>query len=95
MNESEEPKRLYFIDNIRILLTFLVIMHHSMIANGGSGSWYFVDPSHTDELTTILFSIFAVLNQGFFMGFFFFISAYFVPGRKKKNYFHIVMRVSF
>lgn len=79
MNEFEKPKRLYFIDKIRILLTFLVIMHHTMIAYGGSGGWYFVDPN-TDELASLLFSIFAALNQGFFMGLFFFISAYFVPG---------------
>lgn len=37
MNEVEKPIRLYFIDNIRILLTILVIMHHTMITYGSHG----------------------------------------------------------
>ena len=79
MNEVEKPLRLYFVDNIRILLTIVVIMHHTMITYGASGSWYFKDPN-TDEFTIILLTIIAVFDQGFFMGLFFFISAYFVPG---------------
>ena len=79
MNEVEKPKRLYFVDNLRILLTILVIMHHTMITYGASGSWYFRDPN-TDELTIILLTIFTAFNQGFFMALFFFISAFFVPG---------------
>jgi glucan biosynthesis protein C len=79
MNEIEKPLRLYFIDNIRILLTIVVIMHHTMITYGAAGSWYFRDP-HTDELTSMILTVVATLDQGFFMGLFFFISAYFVPG---------------
>ena len=77
--EAKSPTRLFFIDNLRILLTILVIMHHTMITYGASGSWYFKDPN-TDEFTSIILTIFAVLDQGFFMALFFFISAYFVPG---------------
>ncbi|MFX1256329.1 MAG: acyltransferase family protein [Promethearchaeota archaeon] len=79
MNEVEKPHRLYFVDNLRILLTILVIMHHTTITYGALGSWYFRDPN-TDELSSILLTIIAALDQGFFMGLFFFISAYFVPG---------------
>ncbi|MFX1338712.1 MAG: acyltransferase, partial [Promethearchaeota archaeon] len=79
MNEGQKPLRLYFVDNIRILLTVVVIMHHTMITYGASGGWYFKDPN-TDESTIILLTIIATLDQGFFMGLFFFISAYFVPG---------------
>ena len=79
MNEEQKPSRLYFVDNIRILLTVVVIMHHTMITYGASGSWYFKDP-YTDEFTIILLTLIATFDQGFFMGLFFFISAYFVPG---------------
>jgi glucan biosynthesis protein C len=79
MNEVQKPLRLYFVDNIRILLTVVVIMHHTMIAYGAMGFWYFIDP-HTDEFTSIVLSIVTIFDQGFFMGLFFFISAYFVPG---------------
>ena len=77
--EVKSPTRLFFIDNLRILLTILVIMHHTMITYGALGSWYIRDPN-TDEVTSSILTIFAVLDQGFFMALFFFISAYFVPG---------------
>ncbi len=79
MSEDQKTLRLFFVDNIRILLTILVIMHHTMITYGAEGSWYFLDPQ-TDELSSLLLTIIATLDQGFFMGLFFFISAYFVPG---------------
>lgn len=85
MNEAKSSTRLLFIDNVRIFLTFLVVMHHTLITYGGSGGWYFKDPL-TDKVTSIVFSVLCGLNQGFFMALFFFISAYFVPGsynRKK------------
>jgi glucans biosynthesis protein C len=85
MNEANSSTRLLFVDNVRIFLTFLVIMHHTLITYGGSGGWYFKDPL-TDKATSIVFSVLCGLNQGFFMALFFFISAYFVPGsytRKK------------
>ena len=79
MTEEKTPTRLFFLDNLKILLTILVIMQHTMITYGAAGSWYFRDPN-TDPLSSILLTIFAGLNQGFFMGLFFFISTYFVPG---------------
>ncbi|MFX1376306.1 MAG: acyltransferase [Promethearchaeota archaeon] len=79
MEEEKKPSRMYFIDNLRILLTFLVIMHHTMITYGASGSWYYIDPN-INEFTTSLLTVFAALNQGFFMSFFFLISSYFTPG---------------
>ncbi|MFX0133983.1 MAG: acyltransferase family protein, partial [Candidatus Hodarchaeota archaeon] len=80
MNEVEKPKRMYFIDNLRILLTILVIMHHTMIVYGAPGAGLLVKDPHTDEFTSLLLSIVALFNQSFFMGLFFFISTYFVPG---------------
>lgn len=79
MTEEKKSTRLFFLDNLKILLTFLVIMHHTMITYGAAGGWYFYDPN-TDEVSTIILTIFAALNQGFFMGLFFFVSTYFVPG---------------
>ena len=79
MKVIEKPKRLFFIDNLRILLTVLVIMHHTMITYGASGNWYFIDPiASKDEITVIILSLVAGLNQAFFMGFFFLISTYFI-----------------
>ncbi|MFX0133978.1 MAG: acyltransferase [Candidatus Hodarchaeota archaeon] len=79
MTEGKNPTRMIFLDNLKILLTILVIMHHTMITYGAAGAWYFRDPN-TDSLTSIFLSILAGINQAFFMGLFFFISTYFVPG---------------
>ena len=79
MTEEKKPTRMVFLDNLKILLTILVIVHHTLITYGAAGWWYVRDPN-TDALTTILFSIIAGLLQGFYMGLFFFISTYFVPG---------------
>jgi glucan biosynthesis protein C len=68
--------RLLFIDNLRVFLTILVVLHHLSITYGsGLGSWYYHDSS--TPLTQILFSLFIIVNQGYFMGLFFLISGYF------------------
>ena len=79
MSDENKPSRLFFLDNLKILLTVLVVMHHTMITYGAAGWWYFRDPN-TDILSSTILSILAGINQAFFMGLFFFISTYFVPG---------------
>ena len=71
--------RLYFVDNLRILLISLVVLHHTAITYGHTGGWYYYE-GQPDELTSIVFALFTTVNQAFFMGFFFMISAYFTPG---------------
>jgi peptidoglycan/LPS O-acetylase OafA/YrhL len=77
--KSSTKPRLFFIDNLRILLISLVVLHHLAITYGHSGGWYYYE-GQPDELTTILFTMFNAVNQAFFMGFFFMISGYFTPG---------------
>ena len=78
LKPSTKP-RLFFVDNLRILLITLVVLHHLAITYGHTGGWYYYE-GQPDELTTILFTIFTAVNQAFFMGFFFMISGYFTPG---------------
>lgn len=78
MDEEQNQERIFFIDNLRIFLTFLVILHHTMITYGALGDWYFIDPN-TDASVSIFLTVFAALNQGFFMGLFFLLSSYFTP----------------
>lgn len=72
-------RREYYIDNIRIALTALVIMHHSAIAYGASGGWCYISADTITGWTQLMFSAFLSVNQAFFMSLFFFISAYFTP----------------
>ncbi len=68
--------RVLYIDNLRIFLIALVVLHHLAITYGSAGGWYYkeVEP---DNLTLLILTAFAVTNQSFFMGMFFLISAYF------------------
>lgn len=76
--------RLYFIDNIRVFLTILVLLHHIAITYGGDGEWpILVSPS--DAFTVVTLTVFTAVNQAFFMAFFFFISAYFLPRSLEKK----------
>lgn len=74
-----QKKRLFFIDNIRILLMVLVILQHLSITYGGPGPWYYREGT-PGQIEFLVFALFQVINQSFFMGFFFMISAYFTPG---------------
>ncbi len=81
---ASKRERLFFIDNLRWFLTILVLVLHLSITYGGSGSWYYQDPAK-DELTALLLTIVTATNQAFFMGLFFLISAYFLPGSYKSK----------
>lgn len=78
-------QKIYYLDHIKVLLTVLVILHHSFIAYGGPGGWYYRQPTHNAG-ALILMTIFVSTNQAFFMGLFFLLSAYFVePSLKRKG----------
>ena len=70
--------RVRLFDPIRIILTSLVIIHHTAITYGGSGSWYYKEDG-APELTHQLLSILTAIDQSFFMGFFFLLAGYFTP----------------
>jgi hypothetical protein len=78
--KTTKRSRLFYIDNLRILLTVLVIMHHLAIGYGAPGDWIYNENGPMSDVSTILMTLFLALNQSFFMGAFFTISSYFSPG---------------
>ncbi|ADD45202.1 acyltransferase family protein [Stackebrandtia nassauensis] len=70
--------RLAYIDNLRIFLTALVVVHHVAVTYGNIPAWYYIETAK-DPSGTIL-DVLVIFNQTFFMGFFFMISGFFVPG---------------
>ena len=70
-------QRLTYLDNIKVMLTLLVIFHHAGQAYGQGGGWPYT-PSNNDEFLPWIWHFFAV-NASFFMGLYFFISGYFIP----------------
>lgn len=65
-------RRLYFLDNLRIGLTVLVIAHHVGQAYGPTGGWW---PVQEAARAAVLGPFFTV-NRSFFMSLFFLISGY-------------------
>jgi peptidoglycan/LPS O-acetylase OafA/YrhL len=71
--------RLLYVDNLRVFLTILVVIHHLAITYGASGGWFYYERPSTLP-AEILLTLFTTLNQFYFMGLFFLIAGYFVPG---------------
>ena len=89
MKNQSDPKtgsRLSYLDNLRIYLTVLVIIHHSSIAfsGGGGGAWPVEDPS-VYAITAIFLIFFTVVNQSYFMSAFFLLAGYFTPRSLEKK----------
>ncbi|NIO68901.1 MAG: acyltransferase family protein [Anaerolineae bacterium] len=76
---SAKPRtRLFYLDNLRIYLTILVILHHAALAYGGMGNWDVKDPA-VDEISPIFLLFFNAVNQTYFMSAFFLLAGYFTP----------------
>lgn len=70
--------RLGYVDNLRVLLTVLVLVHHSALTYGALPLWYWTEPSTSPSGVALMLLV--IVNQFFFMGFFFLLSGLFVPG---------------
>lgn len=70
-----QTSRLHYLDNLKVFLTVLVILHHAGQPYGPGGWWPFEQAARSPYLG-ILFAV----NETFFMCLFFFVSGYFLPG---------------
>jgi len=76
---SAKPRtRLFYLDNLRIYLTILVVFHHAALAYGGAGNWGVKDPA-VDDISPIFLVFFTTVNQTYFMSAFFLLAGYFTP----------------
>ena len=82
--------RLNYLDNLKVALTFLVIFHHAGQAYGDGGEWGYT-PSNPAEVMPWIWHFFST-NAAFFMGLYFFISGYFVPGSYDRQGFGTFVR---
>lgn len=76
-------KRLYYIDNLKLLLIVLVVFHHACQPYSPFSSWAYV-PSDSNEVLPWIWH-FESTNAAFFMGLFFLISGFFIPGSFDKQ----------
>lgn len=66
-------KRLYYLDNLRIFLSILVVLHHVSIAYGAMGSWCYVTgdtmKGAVQVFLSALFGIEAIFSMSLFFSF--------------------------
>jgi surface polysaccharide O-acyltransferase-like enzyme len=80
----EQSKKIFYIDNLKVALITLVVLHHAALTYGAAGAWYYSQKT-TNAVANIPMLLMVIINQSFFMGFFFFLSAYFIPGSYNKK----------
>ncbi|MDR0424021.1 MAG: acyltransferase, partial [Clostridiales Family XIII bacterium] len=70
--------RLVYLDNLRSLVIFLVIVVHSASTYSGIAKWYYQEVSY-DQMRFVDFAVYGTISsyaQAWFMGLMFFIAAY-------------------
>ncbi|MDP4094166.1 MAG: acyltransferase family protein [Bacillota bacterium] len=73
-------QRLLYIDNLRLLMIIFVVLMHLAVTYSGYGSWYYKEGKPIGLVSQFLFGFSQSFTQGYFMGFLFLISGFFVPG---------------
>ena len=73
--------RIFYLDNLKVMLTILVIAHHVGQAYGPTGGYWPVQEAARAALLGPFFTV----NRSFFMSLFFMISGYFMVGAYARN----------
>ncbi|GMH97635.1 hypothetical protein TrVE_jg9440 [Triparma verrucosa] len=95
-SHKEKPtksERLYYLDNLKIFLTIIVIFHHQTCSFVGAG-WYFNIGNYTSSFQAFGNALLG-MNQSYFMCVFFFISGYFTPTSFEKKGRELFLRDKF
>ncbi|MFX1288542.1 MAG: acyltransferase family protein [Promethearchaeota archaeon] len=82
MNEESKKPRLFFLDNLKVLFTILVIFQHVRVTYGGMGGWYYIEAAPTDLASIVFFTALSSIGglfQASLMGLFFLMGGYFTP----------------
>ncbi len=87
--------RLLYIDNLRIMVVVLVVMHHLAVTYSGFGSWYYIEAPRLDTLSTVWFAFYLSFEQGYFLGLLFLIAGYFAAGSYDRKGFDGFVRERF
>jgi glucans biosynthesis protein C len=82
--EDERPaakkiQRMFYLDNLRLLFTLLVILHHICLTYTGEKGWYYYDPIN-DPFSNLTMFLLMTINRNWVLQCFFLLSGYFTPG---------------
>lgn len=87
LHSSAAPTRDLYVDRLRVVLTAMVLLHHTAITYGALGGWFYYELHPSNSLSSLLLTLFCATNQAYFMGFFFLLAGYFTPrSLERKGY---------
>ena len=82
--EKARRSRLWFVDNLRVALICLVVLHHIVVTYSGLPLWYYIEQP-TSPAVGLGLTIFLLVDQAWFMGAFFLLSGYFTPSSYERK----------
>lgn len=82
--ESQTTRKVY-IDNLRLFTIINVVIMHLAVTYSGNGGWYYKDFKGLGTIAYVIFGLWQSFTQGYFMGFLFLISGYFVAASYDKK----------
>jgi len=82
--EEPQTSRLWFVDNLRVALICLVVIHHIVVTYSGLPLWYYIEKP-TSQAVGLGLTVFLLVDQAWFMGAFFLLSGYLTPGSYERN----------
>ena len=77
--------RLFYLDNLKVFLIILVVIHHAAQPYGPGGEWPVPQELDLPFLNIIVIGLFLAVTAAFFMGLFFLVSAYFLPASLERK----------
>ena len=77
--------RLFYVDHLRAALVILVVLHHVALVYGAGAPFYYTEPPLTDPLAYLVFLVFVLFNQAWFMSALFLLAGYFTPGSYERK----------
>ena len=77
--------RVYFLDNLNVLLACLVVLDHAAQPYLPASGWVIPSGGPESSLDVFVITTFLILISSFFMGLFFMISAYFLPSSLERK----------
>ena len=81
---AEKLKRMFYLDNLRLFFTILVILHHICLTYTGEKGWYYYDLIQ-DPFTNLVMVLLMTINRNWVLHCFFLVSGYFTPGSLDKK----------
>ncbi len=88
---AKKVQRMFYLDNLRLLFTILVILHHICLTYTGEQGWYYYDRIE-DPFTDLVMILLMTVNRNWVLHCFFLISGYFTPGSLDKKGLWIYIR---